>query len=252
MAGHSHWAGIKHKKGAADAKRGKIFSKLAKYITIAAREGGGDPDMNLGLKYAIERAKAENMPKDVIERAVKKGTGEIEGVTYLELVYEGFTPGKVALVIEILTDNKNRTASELRKLFEKKGGTLGNPGSVAWMFDNKGILHVKTDAISEDDLMELVLDAGAEDVRVEGEVFAVQTAPDSFQAVRTALGDADIATEFAEVGPQPNQWVDVADAKTALKVLNFISDLEDHDDVQRVSANFDIPDAVMAELNAEE
>lgn len=248
MAGHSHWAGIKHKKGIADAKRGKLFSKHAKYIIVAARDGGGDPDANLNLKYAIDRAKADNMPKENIERAIKRGTGEIEGVSYDELIYEGFGPEKVAVVIEILTDNRNRTASELRKLFEKKGGNLGSPGSVAWMFETKGMFHVPTGSIDEEDLMEVVLEAGAEDLESDGDNYAVKTPPDTFQAVKQALADKGIATTYAEVGRFPTNTVEVKEAKAVERVLAFLSDLEDHDDVQRVSANFEVPDELLAEL----
>ena len=248
MAGHSHWAGIKHKKGAADAKRARVFSKLAKYIIVAARDGGGDPAANLSLKYAIDRAKAENMPKDVISRAIKKGTGEIEGVSYSELIYEGFAPEKVAVVVEILTDNRNRTASELRKIFEKKGGTLGSPGSVAWMFETKGILHVAVDTIDEDDLMEVVLDAGAEDLSISEDVYQIHTAPDAFNDVKRALGERGIATTYAEVSRHPTQTVEITELKAAQKVISFISALEDHDDVQNISANFDMPASLIEQL----
>ena len=248
MSGHSHWAGIKHKKGAADARRARVFSKLAKYIIVAARDGGGDPAANLSLKYAIDRAKAENMPKDVIARAIKKGTGEIEGISYSELIYEGFAPEKVAVVVEILTDNRNRTASELRKIFEKKGGTLGSPGSVAWMFETKGILHVSRDTIDEDDLMEVVLDAGAEDLSTSGDVYEIHTAPDTFNDVKQALGARGIATTYAEVGRHPTQTVEITELKAAQRVISFISDLEDHEDVQNVSANFDMPASLIEQL----
>ncbi len=252
MAGHSHWAGIKHKKAAADKKRGKIFSKMAKYITVASRTGGGDPDMNASLRLAIDNARSNNMTKDAIERAVKKGTGELEGEEYVELVYEGFAPANVALVVDILTDNRNRTASELRKLFEIKGGTLGNPGSVAWQFETKGQFHIAQSSIAEDELMGLVLEAGAEDMVVDGDIYVVTTSPDEFMAVREALAGKSIKTSFGEVARVPNATVKIDTAKEARKVLNFIDELEDHDDVQRVSANFDIPDAVFAELEADE
>lgn len=248
MAGHSHWAGIKHKKAAADAKRGKVFSKLAKFIIIAARDGGGEPDANLGLKYAIERAKAANMPKDNIERAIKRGTGELEGISFVELVYEGFAPAKVAVVADIVSDNRNRTASELRKLFEKKGGTLGNPGSVTWMFETKGVIEVSQDAIGEDDLMEAALEAGAEDVKPEGEVYTILTQPDDFTQVQNALTEKGLELVVAEIMRIPSNTVEVDNVKDAQKVMTFISELDDHDDVQRVSANFDIPDEIMAQL----
>ena len=250
MAGHSHWAGIKHKKAAADKKRGKIFSKMAKYITVAARNGGGDPDMNPSLRLAIDTARAQNMTKEAIERAVKKGSGELEGEEYVELVYEGFAPEKVALVVDILTDNRNRTASELRKFFEKKGGTLGNPGSVSWQFETKGQLHIAQSAVAEEDLIELTLEAGAEDLTSENDLFVISTPPDEFMAVKQALNDKGLETSYAEVARVPTTSVKVETAKAAQKVLAFVEELEDHEDVQRVSANFDIPDAVFAELNA--
>lgn len=252
MAGHSHWAGIKHKKAAADAKRGKLFSKLAKFIIIAARDGGGDPDANLSLKYAIERARAQNMPKDVIERAVKRGTGELEGQQFVELVYEGFAPGKVAVVADILTDNRNRTASELRKVFEKKGGTLGNPGSVTYMFDTKGVFQIPDSAIDEEELMELALEAGAEDVKQEAEgSFTVLCEPDEFSNVQAALAGKELPLDVAETMRLPNITVEVTDPKVVEKLLAFVNELEDHEDVQRVSANFDIPDEILAGLAAE-
>ncbi|MCA8960404.1 MAG: YebC/PmpR family DNA-binding transcriptional regulator [Planctomycetes bacterium] len=251
MAGHSHWAGIKHKKAAADKKRGKIFSKMAKYITVAAKTGGGDPTMNAALRLAIDNARAQNMPKDAIDRAIKKGTGELDGEDYVELVYEGFAPEQVALVVDILTDNRNRTASELRKFFEKKGGTLGNPGSVAWQFETKGQIHIEKATIGEEELMDLVLEAGADDMVTDGDIYIVSSTPDSFQAVKEALDTKEIATIHAEVDRVATTSVAIGDSAKAKKVLGFIEELEDHDDVQKVSANFDIPDAVFAEIEAE-
>lgn len=252
MAGHSHWAGIKHKKAAADKKRGKIFSKMAKYITIAARDGGGDPTMNAALRLAVDNARAVNMTKDAIERAIKKGTGELEGEEYVELTYEGFAPGQVALVVDILTDNRNRTASELRKFFEKKNGTLGNPGSVAWQFETKGVIHVPKEAMPEEELMELVLEAGAEDLAADGDHFEIHTSVDNFHQVRGALEEKELPMPYAEVARLPTATIAITDPDLARKVLAFIGDLEDHDDVQRVSANFDIPDEIFAALEAEE
>ncbi|MGE3163779.1 MAG: YebC/PmpR family DNA-binding transcriptional regulator [Planctomycetota bacterium] len=248
MAGHSHWAGIKHRKAAADAKKGRLFSKLAKFIIIAARDGGGDPDANLNLKYAIERARAGNMSKDVIERAIKRGTGELEGIQYVELVYEGFAPSKVAVVLDILTDNRNRTASELRTMFEKKGGTLGNPGTVAWMFETKGILEVPVTAVAEDDLLEMALDAGADDVVREGESYRISTSTTAFSTVRAALMARELELQTAEIMRLPTSTVRVEDRAEAERMLAFLSDLEDHEDVQRLSANFDIPDEIMAAI----
>jgi len=248
VAGHSHWAGIKHKKGAADAKRGKIFSKLAKFITVAAREGGGDAGANSKLKLAVEKARAANMPKDNIERAIKKGTGDLGGVSFVELVYEGYAPHNVAVVADILTDNRNRTASELRHLFEKKGGILGSPGAVAWMFETKGLIEVPRDAISEDDLMEIALEAGADDVLSEGKSHQVFTTPEVFTAVREAIIARELEPTFSEVTRIPNNTVELTDASQAKKVLDFITEFEDHDDVQRISANFDIPDELLESL----
>ena len=248
MAGHSHWAGIKHKKAAADKKRGKIFSKHAKAIIVAARDGGGDPDANLSLKYAIDRAKADNMPKDNITRAIKRGTGEIEGAQFVDLLYEGFAPEKVAVVVDILTDNRNRVASELRKLFEKKGGNLGSPGSVAWMFETRGEIVVPGEGVEEENLMEIALEGGADDVTSEDGSFLVTTTPDTFTQVRRALEEAEVTVDNAEIVRHPTNTVKIETEAAAQKVLGFLEALDDHEDVQKVSANFDIPDEVMAKL----
>ncbi len=250
MAGHSHWAGIKHRKAAVDAKRGKIFSKHTKAILVAVKGSGGDPDMNLALKYAIDRARADNMPKDVIERAIKKGTGEEGTIQYSEILYEGFGPEKVAVVLDILTDNRNRTASELRKIFEKKGGVLGGPGSVAWMFVTRGILEVAAGGIAENDLMEAALEAGAEDVTDLGDGWQVVTSPEAFSAVRKAFAERDIQTRVAEIMRHPTATVAVTDRDAAGRVLRFMNEIEDHDDVLRVSANFDIPPDLIESLDA--
>lgn len=248
MAGHSHWAGIKHRKAAADAKKGKIFSKLAKYVTVAARSGG-DPDMNAALRLAIDTARAQNMTKDAIERAIKKGTGELAGITYVDLVYEGFAPDNVALVVDILTDNRNRTASELRTIFEKKGGILGSPGSVAWMFVSKGILHVPKSQIAENELMELVLDAGGEDLAAEDEYFEIHTPPENFNKVRTVLVGKGLTPIHAEIGRLPTTTVRLDSLASAERVLAFISELEDHDDVKNIAANYDIPAEIFSQLS---
>jgi YebC/PmpR family DNA-binding regulatory protein len=249
VAGHSHWANIKHRKGAADARKGKVFSKLAKFIIIAARLGGGDPAMNARLRLLIDKARAAKMPRDNIERAIKRGTGELEQIIYSEIVYEGYAPGQVAVVVDILTDNKNRTASELRKLFEKKNGTLGGPGSVAWMFETKGAIEIPIAAIAEDQILEIALEAGADDVKTEGSFHTVLCSPVNFTAVREAIEAKGIAPESAEVTRIPTTTVAIADLETAKKVLGFISELEDHEDVQTVSANFDIPDSLMEQLS---
>ncbi len=250
MAGHSHWAGIKHKKAVMDAKRGKIFSKAAKHITVAARNGGGDPAANLSLKYAIERARAANMPKDKIERAIKKGTGELDGGNLEEIVYEGYGAGGVAILCEVLTDNRNRTAPEIRKTFELCHGKLGSTNCVAWMFDSKGLFLIPADKADEERLMELALEAGADDVKEDAGNFEITCSPNSYQAVAKALADAEITTEASQIARVPQNTVDL-DASTARKVLKLMECIDDHDDVQNVSANFNIPDEVMAQIDEE-
>lgn len=250
MAGHSHWAGIKYKKGAADAKRGKLFSKLARKIILAAREGGGEPDMNLKLRYAIDQAKAANMPKDNIARAVKKGSGELEGAIMSEVIYEGYGQGGVAIIVEVLTDNRNRTVAEVRKIFQLRGGSMGETGCVAWMFSTKGLIEVQDSEIAEDDLMEIVLEAGGEDIRHEGDVFEVTTEPGDFEQVRQAIESRGIKPSFAQIARIPSSKVPL-DAGTARKVLGLLSALEDHDDVVNVYANYDIGEELMEEIFAE-
>jgi YebC/PmpR family DNA-binding regulatory protein len=247
MAGHSHWAGIKHKKALIDAKRGKLWSKLSKAIIVAAKMGGGDPDANLRLRYAIDDAKAVSLPKDNIQRAIKKGTGELDGGNLEEVVYEGYGAGGVAILCEVLTDNRNRTAPEVRKIFELADGKLGSTGCVAWMFDSKGLFLIPTDRTNEDTLMEVALEAGADDVTVQGENFEVTCDPSRYQDVSKALADASIEPEVKEIARIPANTVDL-DADTARKVLKLMERLDDHDDVQNVSSNFNIPDDVMAEI----
>lgn len=249
MAGHSKWAGIKHKKAANDAKRGKIFSKLAKLITVAARDGGGDVSGNPHLKLVVDKAKAANMPNDNIDRAIKKGTGELASDAISELVYEGYSPGQVALMIDILTDNKNRTASELRKIFDKKGGQLGSPGSVSWMFETRGVIELPADSITEDDLLELALEAGADDVKVEEGHLQVLTSPAQFTEVREAVVGANLEPSYAEVTRIPTSTVSIEDEKIATKVLNFIAEVEDNDDVQNVHTNMDISPEMLEKLS---
>ncbi len=248
MAGHSHWAGIKHRKGAQDAKKGKIFSKHAKAIITAARLGGGDPEMNLRLKYAIEKAKADNMPKDNIERAVKKGTGELEGSQFVELMYEGYAPGGVAVMIEALTDNRNRTAPEVRKILEKRGGNMGESGSVSWMFEKKASFLVKGENLDEETLMEAALELGADDMQEEGEAFLILAEPQEFGTINNALrGTEGISVEQAEITmiPKNSVMLDLDSAKTVLAVME---ELDDHEDVQNVYANFEIPEELMDQL----
>lgn len=241
MAGHSKWANIKHRKGAQDARRGKIFTKLIKEIITAARIGGGDIDANPRLRAAVAAAKAENMPKDNWERAIKKGTGDLEGVNYEEATYEGYGPGGAAIFVDALTDNKNRAVSEIRHALTKHGGNMGENGCVAYMFDQKGYLVVEKGATDEDTLMEVALDAGAEDVREDGSNFEVITAPEDLEAVKTAVDGADIATIAAEVTMLPQTMTPV-DGETAQKLIKLIDALEDCDDVQKVYTNADIPD----------
>lgn len=247
MAGHSHWAGIKHKKALIDNKRGKVWSKLSRAIIVAAKAGGGDPDTNLRLRYAINDAKAVSMPKDNIERALKKGTGEIDGGNLDEVLYEGYGPGGVAVLCEILTDNRNRTAPEVKKIFEVAGGKLGATGCVAWMFERKGIVVIDAKQTDEESLLELAMESGAEDVKTEGEKFEVICDPENFAAVQDALQAANIETEMTELSRIPNDTVDL-DVETAKKVLKMVDQLDDHDDVQKVAANFNIPEEAMAEL----
>jgi YebC/PmpR family DNA-binding regulatory protein len=247
MAGHSKWANIKHRKGAVDAKRGKIFTKLIKEITVAARMGGGDINANPRLRSAIIAAKAENMPKDNMERAIKKGTGELEGVNYEESTYEGYGPGGAAVLLESLTDNKNRAVAEIRHCFSKHGGNLGENGCVAWMFEKKGYLVVEKSVVDEDALMETALEAGAEDVREDGGNFEVITAPEDFEIVKEAVDTAEIATLSAEVTMLPQNMTELA-GKDAEKMIKLMDALDDCDDVQKVYTNADIPDDVVEAL----
>ena len=242
MAGHSHWAKIKRAKGANDAKRGKVWSKIARKIIIAARNGG-DPRDNLNLRYTIDEAKAANMPKNTIENAIKKGTGELGGENYEPVTYEAYAPGGVAMMIEGLTNNPARTAPDLRSILEKNGGNLATRGAVAFQFTKQGVITVKADAADEDRLMELALEAGAEDVKNEGEVFEVITTPVAFQKVKEAIAAANVAVEAAEITQMPNSTVAI-DVEPAQKLLKLIDALEDHDDVQSVSHNAEIPESV--------
>jgi YebC/PmpR family DNA-binding regulatory protein len=245
MSGHSKWATIKHKKAATDAKRGSLFTKLIKEITVAAR-GGGKPDTNPRLRVAIERAKEASMPADNIERAIKKGTGELEGVSYEDIVLEGYGPGGVAFYVEGVSDNKNRTTSEVRTIFTKKGGNMAGAGSVSWMFEKKGYIVINKSAIDEDKLMSVALDAGAEDMVAEDENYAVKTTPIDFFKVKKAIEDSKIKIESAEIELIPKSTVKVT-GDDVRKVLDLVSGLEEHEDVQNVYANFDIPDELLKE-----
>jgi YebC/PmpR family DNA-binding regulatory protein len=245
MSGHSKWSTIKRKKGATDAKRGKIFTKLAKEIIVAARLGGGDINMNPRLRAAVADARAENMPKDNIERAIKKGTGELEGQAYEEVIYEGYGVGGVAVLVESMTDNKNRTVPDLRHIFSKNGGNLGENGCVAWLFDKKGLITVDKKAVGEEKLMDIALEAGAEDVREQEKEFEVVTPASDFEAVKKALDDQKVPYLAAEITMLPKTTVQIEDEKQAQQVLRLMEALEDYDDVQHAYANFDIPDAIL-------
>ncbi len=248
MSGHSHWSSIKHKKGAADAKRGKIFSKLAKAITSAARQGGGNPEMNIKLQYAIDKAKAENVPKDNIERAILKGTGELGGGSELfECIYEGYGSNGIAIMIEILTDNKNRTASEIRKIFERFGGNLGESGCVSWMFQKKGMITINVDDIEEDKLMTFVLDAGGEDLQVVDDEYQITCDTKDFNNIKNALQKEGINLASAEVSMIPNNFIELNET-TGRNVISLMEALENHDDVQNVYANLELPKGLLEQM----
>ena len=247
MSGHSKWATIKHKKGALDAKRGAVFTKIIKELTVAARNGGGNPDANPRLRTVLGKAKEANMPADNIDRAIKKGTGELPGVTYEEISYEGYGLGGVAIFIEALTDNKNRTTSEVRNILEKKGGNMSGAGSVAWQFHKKGLIIVKKEAVDEDKLMGIALDAGASDFQSEKEGYTITTEPQDFEKVKKAIQDAKVAAESAEVTMVASTAAKV-NLDLAKSVLALVEALEEHDDVQNVYSNLDISDEVMQQL----
>jgi YebC/PmpR family DNA-binding regulatory protein len=244
MSGHSHWAKVKRAKSANDARRGKQWGKLARRIIVAAKVGGGNPDENLSLRYAIEDAKATNMPNDTIDKAVKKGTGELGAENYESVVYEGYGPGGVAFLVECLTNNRNRTAPEMRKIFERHGGQLGSTNCVAWMFQQKGTFVVSAASADEDALMELALESGADDVTTEGDVFQITCPPATFAKVKAALAERSIPTISAQIAMVPRSTIPVT-GMTAEGVLALMEELEEHEDVQNVYANFDIPDEVM-------
>ncbi len=249
MSGHSKWSSIKHKKAAKDAKRGKIFTKMIKEITVAARMGGGDINANPRLRTAVTTAKASSMPNDNIDRAIKKGTGELEGVAYEEIHYEGYGPAGVAIMVSILTDNRNRTVAEIRNIFDKNGGNLGATGCVAWMFSKKGLITVEKGAASEERVFEVALDAGADDIGDGGEVFEVTVAPERLEDVKTALDTAGIPVASAEVAMVPQSTVTLR-GREAEQTLKLLEVLEDHDDVQKVAANVDIPQEEVERLSA--
>lgn len=249
MSGHSKWSTIKHKKAAKDARRGKLFTKLIKEITVAAKMGGGDINANPRLRTAVTVAKQNSMPSDNIDRAIKKGTGELEGVTYDEVQYEGYGPGGLAILVNAMTDNRNRTVSELRRVFQKHGGSMGEAGCVAWMFSKRGVITVPTDAVEEDRLIEITIDAGAEDVAPGGEVFEVTTQPDAFEAVKDAVEKAGLKTTTAELAMVAATNVSLT-GDAAEQALKLLEELEDHDDVQDVASNLDIPQEELERLSA--
>jgi YebC/PmpR family DNA-binding regulatory protein len=248
MSGHSKWASIKHKKAAADSKRGKIFTRLIREIAVAARMGGGDPETNARLRKVISDAKAANMPNDNIKRAIQKGTGELEGASYEEMTYEGYGPGGVAIFLEVVTDNKNRTVAELRHIFSKNAGNIGESGCVAWMFDRKGYIVVEKASSSEDMLLDIILEAGADDLQEDGSNFEIFTAPDSYEGVVEALNEKGIPIAASNLGYIPQNYVQV-EGKQAQQVLRLMEELEDHDDVQNVWSNFDIDEEEIAQYS---
>jgi YebC/PmpR family DNA-binding regulatory protein len=249
VSGHSKWATIKHKKGAADKARGKLFAKLIRQVEVAAREGGGDVNANATLRTMFQKAREASVPLDTIERAIKRGTGELEGVSYEHVAYEGYAPSGVAVYVEALTDNRNRTGAEIRSVFTRAGGSLAEPGAVAWQFERKGVVIVPA-SVDEDDLMLVAIDAGAEDIVAEGDTWRVTTGPTDVMAVRDALDAAGIEVVSADLTMLPTTMIELAAVSEARQVLKVIDALDDHDDVQGVYANFDVPDSVMEELSA--
>ncbi len=248
MSGHSKWATIKHKKGAADVKRGKLFAKLIRQVEVAARQGGGDPESNPTLRTMFQKARDNSVPLDTIERAIKRGTGELEGVTYEQITYEGYAPNGVAVFVEALTDNRNRTGPEMRSTFSKLGGSIAEPGAVAWQFERKGVINVSR-SVEEDDVMMAALDAGAEDIVDEGDTWRVTCAPTDVHAVVTALTEAGIAVESEDTTMLPQNTIALETADAAKSVLRVIDALDDLDDVQDVYANFDIPDEILSTIS---
>jgi YebC/PmpR family DNA-binding regulatory protein len=244
MSGHSKWATTKHRKGAVDKARGKLFAKLIRQVEVAAREGGGDVNANATLRTMFAKARDASVPLDTIERAIKRGTGELEGVRYESVAYEGYAPSGVAMIVECLTDNRNRTGADIRSLFSRNGGSMAEPGAVSWQFDRKGVV-VLSKSVSEDDLMAIALDAGAEDLADEGSDWMLTSGPSELHALKTALEEAKIPVESAELEMVPNTRVEIDNESTAKRILRLIEVLEDHDDVQNVWSNFDIPDEIL-------
>ncbi len=248
MSGHSHWAGIKHKKAANDAKRGKVWSKIARIIIVAAKNGGPDPSQNLALRYAIDKGKQANMPKDTIEKAVKKGAGGGDAIAFVPVLYEGYAHGGIAIMAEALTDNRNRTAPEIRKIFEKHGGSLGSTGCVNYLFHKKGLITVPTKDVDENNLMEIALSAGAEDLLNTGEVYEITCDPAAYEGLKKALEAKQIPLQISELSMVPQNSIPISNSESARKILGLMEELEDHDDIQNVYANFDIPDDIIAKI----
>ena len=249
MSGHSHWSGIKYKKAALDAKRGKAWSKISRMIIVAAKQGGGDPSQNLTLRYAIDKGKAANMPKDTIEKAIKKGTGGLEGLSFEEVLYEGYGPSGVAVMVEALTDNRNRTGPEVKRIFEKHGGSLGTSGCVNWMFTKKGLITVIAANSNEEQLLEIALGAGADDMQAEGEVFEITCDPGAYEELKKALQEKEIPIEIAEISMVPQSTIDISNEHTAKRIISLMEAFEDHDDVQNTYANFDISEEIIAQIS---
>ncbi|MEY2463513.1 MAG: hypothetical protein QOH64_1651 [Acidimicrobiaceae bacterium] len=249
MSGHSKWATIKHQKGAKDKARGKLFAKLIRQVEVAAREGGGDPASNAQLRTMFQKARDSSVPLDTIERAIKRGTGELEGVIYEAITYEGYAPGGVAVLVEVLTDNRNRTGADIRSTFSRAGGSIAEPGAVAWQFDRKGTVLVDR-KVDEDELMLVALDAGADDIADDGELWRVISPPSDLHKVRTAIEGAGMAVDSADLTMLPQNTIPLEDAESAKKVLRLIDALDEQDDVQNVYANFDIPDAILDTIEA--
>jgi YebC/PmpR family DNA-binding regulatory protein len=249
MSGHSHWAGIKYKKAALDAKRGKAWSKISRMIIVAAKKGGGDPSQNLTLRYAIDKAKAANMPKDTIEKAIKKGTGDLGGLSFEEVLYEGYGPSGVAIMVEALTDNRSRTGPEIKRIFEKHGGSLGTSGCVNWMFTKKGLITVNAANANEEQLLEIALSAGADDMQAVREVFEITCEPGVYEELKKTLQEKVIPIEIAEISMVPQTTIDISDEHIAKRIISLMEAFEDHDDVQNTYANFDIPQEIIAQIS---
>ncbi len=249
MAGHSHWANIQYRKAAVDAKRGKLHSKIARLIISAAKQGGGSPDSNLKLRYALEKAREASMPKDTVERAIKKGTGQLEGMNFEEIVYEGYGPDGVAVMVDALTDNRHRTAPEMKKMFETHGGNLGASGAVGWMFDKKGVLVLEEKTMAEDKLMELALEAGAEDVQRAGNQFHVLTAATGLPAVKSYFETKKVPFVSAQVTQIPKSTLTISNVESAKKLISLMEELDNHDDVQQTYANFEVPEEILKAIS---